>query len=173
MDILILIIVDNKMFAISNRTIDNITETNLTTGEKKSLNKLDNGSSSNGDSNFTNKDRIALLTSTLEKQSMLPQLMITKSIISLFSYEEMKKLGDPIKIINSNLSEMGDILIEFPSYNPIFIQDVVSILNSVCNDCGGLLIIEDVIKQKGWHLLAPEKRLSEIEQYCKGINCYK
>ena len=201
MDILILIIVDNKMFAISNRTIDNITETNLTTGEKKSSNKLDNGGSSGGDSNFTNKDRIALLTSTLEKQSMLPQLMITKSTISVFSWEEMKKLAGPIKITNSSLSGIGSVndprmggvssrlavqcsyckqidctghygLIEFPRpiYNPVFIRDIVSILNSVCNDCGGLLIIEDVIKQKGWHLLAPDKRLNEIEEYCKGIN---
>ncbi len=188
------------MFAISNMVLDNITVTNYVTGEKKSLlsNKQDNN-------DLTRKDRLSLLTSTLEKQSMLPLLVIMKSVISIFSWEEMQKLAGPIKITNCDISGIGSVndprmggvsnrlpvkcshckqidctghygLIEFgrPIYNPTFIRDIVAILTCVCNDCGGLLITEDVIKQKGWNLLSPDKRLTEIEEYCKGIKkCLK
>jgi len=179
-------------------TIDNIT---VHTKDKKLNSLLDKVD----DSNPTKKDRIALLTSTLDKQSMLPLLMIIKSNISIFSWEEMQKLAGPIKITNSDLSGIGSVndprmggvssrlpvkcshckqidctghygLIEFgrPIYNPMFIRDIVAFLTCVCNDCGGLLITEDVIKQKGWHLLAPDKRLTEIEEYCKGVKkCLK
>jgi DNA-directed RNA polymerase II subunit RPB1 len=153
------------------------------------------------DGEISKKDRCDLLTSTLEKQSMLPLLMIMKSNISVFSWEEMQKIAGPIKVTNGNISGIGSVndprmggistrlpgkcshckqidctghygLIEFghPIYNPMFIRDIVAILTCVCNDCGGLLITEDVIKQKGWHHLSPDKRLAEIEEYCKGVD---
>jgi DNA-directed RNA polymerase II subunit RPB1 len=177
-------------------TIDNITITNHVTEEKKySL------SSKPDDINLSRKDRLELLTSTSEKQDMLPLLMITKSVISVFSWDEMQKIAGPIRITNSDLSGVGSVndprmggvsvrlpvkcsyckqidctghygLIEFsrPIYNPMFIRDVVSILTCVCNDCGGLLITEDIIRQKGWHLLPTDKRSAEIEEYCKEVN---
>ena len=163
--------------------------------------KADKSSKPSDDGEISKKDRCDLLTSTLEKQSMLPLLMIMKSNISVFSWEEMQKIAGPIKVTNGNISGIGSVndprmggvstrlpgkcshckqidctghygLIEFghPIYNPMFIRDIVAILTCVCNDCGGLLITEDVIKQKGWHHLSPDKRLGEIEEYCKGVD---
>jgi len=183
------------MFVISDMIMDSITVNSKLLLTKESPNKIDDGSE------ISKKDRFDLLTSTLEKQSMLPLLMIIKSNISVFSWVEMQKIAGPIKITNGNISGVGSVndprmggvstrlpgkcshckqidctghygLIEFghPIYNPMFIRDVVAILTCVCNDCGGLLITEDVIKQKGWHLLSPDKRLSEIEEYCKGVD---
>ena len=186
-------------------TIDSITITKTDSSGLRSSSTKKNLPSDKLDENLTKKDRMDLLTSTLEKQSMLPLLMIIKSNISVFSFEEMKKMAGPIRITNTELYGIGSIndprmggvsnrlpgkcsyckqidctghygLIEFgkPIYNPMFIRDIVAVLTCVCNDCGGLLITEDVIKQKGWNILAPSKKLTEIEDYCKGVKkCLK
>lgn len=146
------------------------------------------------------QSRADILALVKEKYSKLPLLMIHKSVISLFSQEDMLKLAGPIKITNSDLSGIGSVndprmggescripmpcsycaqidctghygLIEFdePIYNPAFIRQIISVLTCVCNDCGGLLITENIIIEKGWINLPFEKRLSEIENYCKGL----
>lgn len=68
-------------------------------------------------------------------------------------------------------------LIEFGQnhaiYNPVYIREVVSVLTCVCNDCGGLLITEDLIQQQGFALLSYDKRLSAMEAYCKDHECLR
>lgn len=60
-----------------------------------------------------------------------------------------------------------------PIYNPAFIRELVSILICVCNDCGGLLITEDIMKERGYKRLSFEKRLAALEAHCAGINCVR
>jgi DNA-directed RNA polymerase II subunit RPB1 len=154
---------------------------------------------------MSKKARLDAIAAVLEKREQLPLVLVTKSNISILSWEEMQKMAGPIKITNTDYSGIGSVndprmggctgrlhvecshcreidctghygLIEFgaPIYNPLFIRDVVAVLTCVCNDCGGLLITEDIIKQNGWHLLPPDKRLSQIEDYCKSVNkCLK
>ena len=154
---------------------------------------------------ITRNERGDILAKTLKKQSLLPSLTVTKSHISLFSWEDMQKIAGNIKITNSELTGNGSVndprmgvvtatlpsqcpycgqidcaghfgLIEFgfPIYNPVFIREVIAVLTCVCNDCGGLLVTEDICIQKGWMNLSPDKRLSEMEEYCKGVDkCLK
>lgn len=150
---------------------------------------------------ITRRERNDVLATTLRKQNELSSLIITKSSISLFSWEDMQKIAGTIKITNANLVGSGSVndprmglvsatlpaecpycrqidcaghygLIEFgtPIYNPAFIRDIIAILTCVCNDCGGLLVPEDICIQKGWMNLAPDKRLGQMEEYCKGVN---
>lgn len=68
----------------------------------------------------------------------------------------------------------GFIKFNKPIYDPTAIQIVVKVLSSVCNDCGSLLISEDIIRQKGWMKLKDKKRLDEIYKYCKSdVTCIR
>jgi DNA-directed RNA polymerase II subunit RPB1 len=150
------------------------------------------------------KDFKDKLIKTRKRQTDLPSLIITKSAISLYSWEEMVKIAGPIKITNDSLTGYGSVndprmgaasdplitecpycqlidcpghygLIEFgtPIYNPAFIREIVAILTCVCNDCGGLLITEDLINRQGFVHLSFEKRLGKMEDYCKDQKCLR
>lgn len=144
---------------------------------------------------ITKTERDEILTETANREAALPLLTIVRSAISLYSYQDMLKIAGPIKVTNTNLQGNGSVndprmgvvslnescrycgqidcpghygLIEYriPIYNPIVIREIVSILTCVCNDCGGLLITEDVMKTKGFDKLPYDKRLSAMEAYC-------
>jgi len=146
---------------------------------------------------ITKKERDEILTETSKREAELPLLTISKSNISLYSWTQMQKIAGPIKVTNLSLQGSGSVndprmgvvslnvacqycsqidcpghygLIEFraPIYNPAYIREIVSILTCVCNDCGGLLITEDVMKQQGFTRMGFEKRLAAMETYCKG-----
>src|SRR5437868_4765692 len=120
---------------------------------------------------ITKKERNEILSEIFKKQSDLPLLIITKSAISLYSWEEMQSLAGSIRITNCNLNGIGSVndprmgiislsaqcqycseidcpghfgLIDFRGaiYNPAFIREIVSVIICVCNDCGGLLVTE-------------------------------
>jgi DNA-directed RNA polymerase II subunit RPB1 len=151
---------------------------------------------------ITKKQRDEILTETAKKEAELPLLTITKSVISLYSWEEMQKIAGPIRVTNQNFSgicsvndpRMGVVslnyscqycsqidcpghygLIEFRHsiYNPAYIREVVSVLTCVCNDCGGLLVTEDIIRTQGFNRLSYDKRLSALESYCKDHECLR
>ena len=145
---------------------------------------------------ITKKERDEILIETAKRQAELPLLTIVRSAISLYSWEDMQRIAGPIKVTNLNLQGNGSVndprmgvvslnvacqycsqidcpghfgLIEFrgPIYNPAFIRETVSVLTCVCNDCGGLLITEDVMRQQGFMRLSYDKRLAAMEAYCK------
>src|SRR5207237_1295910 len=58
-------------------------------------------------------------------------------------------------------------------YNPAFIREIVSVIICVCNDCGGLLVTEDLMIQQGFMKLSYDKRLAAMEVYCKDQRCLR
>ena len=137
-----------------------------------------------------------------KRRENLPALVITKSSISLYSWEAMQKIAGSIRITSDNLVGSGTVndprmgvvsvrtpcptceeidcpghygLIEFgvPIYNPVFIREIVQVLTCVCNDCGGLLITEDLVVKKGFHMMSLDKRLGQMEAYCKDNQCLR
>lgn len=151
---------------------------------------------------ITKKQRDEILTEMAKKEAALPLLTITKSAISLYSWDDMQRVAGPIRVTNLNFQGIGSVndprmgvvslnvscqycsqidcpghygLIEFrnPIYNPAFIREVVSVLTCVCNDCGGLLITEDLMRQQGFTRLSYDKKLSAMEAYCKDHECLR
>lgn len=146
---------------------------------------------------ISNKERDEIISEKVERESNLQLLTITKSAISLYSWKEMQQIAQQIKITNDEIKGKGSVndprmgvvslntpcqlcsqidcpghfgLINFEGikiYNPAYIREVVSVLSCVCNDCGGLLLTEDDIRQQGFHKFSFEKRLTEMETYCK------
>lgn len=137
----------------------------------------------------------------VSKESNLPTLIITKSVISLYSIEDMKKI-QVVNITNNKLNEpnspndpkmgivsltsrcsycsqidcpghYGIINFKSPIYNPIYISEIASVLRCVCNSCGKLLISEDEIRQKGILKLPFDKRLKALEKECKSKECLR
>lgn len=151
---------------------------------------------------ITKKERDEILTETAKREAELPLLTIVKSAISLYSWEEMQRIAGPIRVTNLNLQGNGSVnnprmgvvslnvscqycsqidcpghfgLIDFRAaiYNPAYIRETVSVLTCVCNDCGGLLITEDVMRQQGFMRLSYDKRLAALEDYCKQVVCLR
>ncbi len=151
---------------------------------------------------ITNHQREKIIANTAKQESKLPLLMIKKSAISLYSWEDMRAIAGPIRVNNLadagngsvNDPRMGTVslntpcpyclqidctghygLIEFkhPIYNPTVIRRIVSVLKCVCNDCGGLLVTEDIIRRKGWTRLSYDKRLTEMEKHCDKSTCLR
>ncbi len=66
------------------------------------------------------------------------------------------------------------IRFDSPIYNPTVIRLIVKLLTIFCNTCGSLLISKETIREKGFHLLSVNKKLKEMETYCKtGISCLR
>jgi DNA-directed RNA polymerase beta' subunit/DNA-directed RNA polymerase subunit K/omega len=148
----------------------------------------------------TKKDRDFMIMETMEKQEALPTLTPVRSLITLFSREDMEKLkvvpitSDKLDGPNTvNDPKMGSVstgatvcahcgqidcpghygLIRFPEgikiYNPAYIRETVAVITCVCNNCGHLLITEDVMEQMGFSKMPPSDRLQAMEKYCKKI----
>lgn len=144
----------------------------------------------------TKTERDQILSETAAREQELPLLTIVKSNISLYSWEEMQLIAGPIRVTNLNFEgtesvndpRMGVVSLNVPChycskidcpghyglidfgiaiYNPCFMREVVSVITCVCNDCGGLLITEDVMRQRGFFKLNYNDRLVEMENYCK------
>jgi DNA-directed RNA polymerase II subunit RPB1 len=151
---------------------------------------------------ITKKQRDEILTETAKKEAELPLLTITKSAISLYSWDDMQRIAGPIKVVNLNFQGVGSVndprmgvvslsyscqycsqidcpghygLIDFrhPIYNPAFIHETVLVLTSVCNDCGGLLIPEDLMRQQGLLQKSYDKRLAATASYCENHECLR
>lgn len=131
----------------------------------------------------------------------LPDKVISKVTISLFSIEEMERIKvcdvvDPSKETKPgtvNDPKMGVVynydtcttcnqdidcpghygLIRFnaPIYHPEYIRNLVSILNCVCVSCGTLLLDRDYLETKGILRFSRMTRLKVIELESKGKPC--
>lgn len=152
---------------------------------------------------LSRKDRRDILIETSKREAELPVLTMLKSSTTLYSYEDMVKIAGSVVINNIALIGRGSVndermgvvsttvacqqcglidcpghygLIQLPRpiYNPAYITEIVHVLTAVCNDCGSLLITEDIIREKGFMSMKFEKRLAAIKDYVKGdIVCLK
>lgn len=150
---------------------------------------------------LTGKEKDENLINTAKREAELPLLIIIKSAISLYSWEEMLRVA-PVSITKKDLNGFGSVndprmgvpntnsacqlcsridcpghlgRIEFPEpiYNPATIRSVVSVLTCVCNYCGQLLLTKADIAQLGFDRLPPAKRLAEMEKHCKDLKCLR
>jgi DNA-directed RNA polymerase II subunit RPB1 len=124
----------------------------------------------------------------------LPLLIVMNSVISLYSWEEMKAAA-VMRISNAVLTGHGTVndprlgpvdanvkcahcglvdcpghfaLIEFdkPILHPVYLPEIVSVLSCVCNNCGGILINKEVLERRGVTRLPHEKRLAAVKDLC-------
>ena len=127
-----------------------------------------------------------------DKMSFVPEAVISKSLISLYSWKNM----EDIKVITINKTDeegIGSIwdpnmgpstplevctycqqydcpghygLIEFRRlvYNPMYIRSVISILRCVCRNCSRLLIDPELLKQRGLSLKYSDDAFNEEER---------
>jgi len=153
-------------------------------------------------SRLKKRDKDNIVKNIIKIQDEMEELTIIKSSISLYSYEDMLRLG-VVNVESKRFEGNGTVndnrfgtieantactycslidcpghygIIKFentPIYNPSFIRQIVSILTCVCNTCGKLLITEEMIKEKGFNKLVPNKRLDEMEKFCKDLPCLR
>ncbi|MEM5804117.1 MAG: hypothetical protein QW350_05285 [Candidatus Aenigmatarchaeota archaeon] len=139
--------------------------------------------------------------SMLEEES-LPELIVENSLITLFDQDDLEKTGilinepklegersvndprmgvtDPYQICatcsrnNFNCpGHLGYIRLNVPIIHPLFAKIVFYVLRSVCNKCGGLLLKEEMLRQKGILQLSGFDRLRVIAEESKNIPCQR
>lgn len=144
------------------------------------------------------KESNNIMIKSLQREAKLPRVFIIKSLISLYSYEDMKRLTKNIQVVNSEPNGWGSVndprmglvsithpcgfceLIDCPGhygridfhvkvYNPIFIREVVAVLSCLCGSCGALLFTEEMIA--GMDLPAGIERLTDLEKFCRNQPC--
>jgi len=65
----------------------------------------------------------------------------------------------------------GYIQLPEPIPHPLLLREIISVLNVVCNDCGGLLLTREEIREKGiLHQTGPN-RLAALEKASIGLSC--
>jgi DNA-directed RNA polymerase beta' subunit/DNA-directed RNA polymerase subunit K/omega len=137
------------------------------------------------------EDRALAFSENVQKMELVPESMIDKSLISLFSWEEMKRIA----VVNvTKLEETGKNTVwdsdmgvatpievctycqqydcpghyglinfrQYKVYNPAYIRDIISVLRCVCRTCSSLLIPEDLMNVKGL-LNLPKSELENLK----------
>lgn len=66
---------------------------------------------------------------------------------------------------------LGKISLPFAIINPFFVRQVISVLNCVCNSCGGLLLSKEAINSIIHRRPSPDRRLRLIEAASKKVKC--
>jgi DNA-directed RNA polymerase II subunit RPB1 len=148
------------------------------------------------------RERQKIMSQATEQIEQLPSLFIEGLAFTLFSTEEIRRMSsvsitstDPYGEQSVNDPQMGStddnttcftcnrdnfscpghfghIDLNVPIIHPLFYREVISILNSVCNSCGNLLISKNVIEERGINRLNFAERLYAIEEASKsGLAC--
>lgn len=60
-----------------------------------------------------------------------------------------------------------------PVYNPLFIKEIVRVLSSVCNSCGGLLLDDEIIEHGGISKQSGGERLKLIAKDSEKMPCHR
>lgn len=131
-----------------------------------------------------------------KKEAALPRLIVTKSIIGMYTREQKLAIAKDIRISSSELngpgtindsrmgviginmhcgycgmidcpSHYGLLKLPYPIYNPIGVRTLISVLQVVCNCCSRLLVPESVLESTKMISLRFDRRLAELEAYCK------
>lgn len=131
----------------------------------------------------------------------LPYVNITEAFFTIYSTEEIKKLAvtevvnveqtgpgsvnDPQMGPTDNSSlcatcfqdivncpgHFGFITLPEPVPHPLLFREIIAVLNVVCNDCGGLLLTREEIKEQGILRYTGYNRLNALEKASIGLNC--
>lgn len=153
------------------------------------------------DIRVTKQEKEILLAQSRKRVKNLPTLSIETISYNLFSYEELKEkaifkvtktddegLGtvndprsgvvDDNKVCRTCMADnhecpghYGIIELNQAIIHPMFRREVIDVLISVCNSCGGLLLSKDAIEEKGILNLTGSKRLRELAEQSKKLPC--
>lgn len=143
--------------------------------------------------------RAQILREMEATREKLPMAVITRSMISVFSFAEMRRVAvcDVNRAAYEGLGSVNDKqmgvvgnsvvcqrcskidcpghygLITFKKmiYNPMFIRNIIKVLTCVCNECSGLLMPYETMEKKGILKLADERRLTALELASKDLDC--
>lgn len=137
------------------------------------------------------------------READLPFVEIEEVFLTIYSTEEIKALAvtevnntNPFGPGSVNDPQMGPTddnslcatcsrdVIECPGHpgyiqlaeamiHPLLIRETIAVLNIVCNDCGGMLLTEDEIKERGIHHLTGPAAMSALEKASTGLSCRK
>lgn len=157
--------------------------------------------STNVDITVTQREKQKLLAQAQRREEALPSLVIEANIISIFSAEELRRLAvcevtnveqeglgsvnDPrMGVIDDNKvcatchkdnfecpGHLGYIRLNTAFLHPLYMRDAVRVLASCCNSCGGLLLTEGQMRERGLLGKRGDKRLAELEEQCAGLHC--
>jgi len=147
---------------------------------------------------LSDAQRRRVLGEMREVTERLPELQIVRSVVSTYSFKEMKEqavatidnlnpdgynsVNDPrMGVVGKGIcihcskidciGHYGIIVFKYPIYNPIFLREIIAVLGSICNCCGCLLLDKEKLVARKLDKLADDKRLMAIEKASQGINC--
>lgn len=153
------------------------------------------------DLRVTKQEKEILLAKARKKIKDLPTLVIERISYTIFSHEELQEqalfkvtktddeglntVNDPRsgvvddnKVCSTCMSDnlecpghYGIIELNQHIIHPLFRREVIDVLISVCNSCGGLLLPRDAIKEKGILKLSGSKRLRALADASKKLPC--
>ena len=157
--------------------------------------------SANVDVVTSGREREHLTALSRISEEALPELIIEASLITIFDPDTLKKeavvkvdqegdegpgtVNDPrMGVIDNNRTcgtcykdnlncpgHLGYIVLEQPIIHPLFLTQVVKVLESVCNSCGGLLLSPEEIKEKGFNRMNGDDRLKLIAEASAKLPC--
>lgn len=153
------------------------------------------------DIKVTKQEKEIILARTRQRLKNLPILEPESVVYSLFSHEELQNLAvfkvtksteEGLRSVNDprggvvdndkmcatcqsdNLTcpgHYGIIELYQPIIHPLFRREVIDILMSVCNSCGGLLVPREILQSKGILELTGSKRLRAIALASEKAQC--
>jgi len=153
------------------------------------------------DIRVTKQEKEIMMAQARKKIKDLPTLVIERLSYTIFSHEELQQqamfkvtktddeglntVNDPRSgvvddnklcrtCMTDNLDCPGHYgIIELNQHiiHPMFRREVVDVLTSVCNSCGGLLLPKDAILEKGIMNLSGSKRLRAVAEASKKLHC--
>ncbi len=65
----------------------------------------------------------------------------------------------------------GFIQLPEPMPHPLLLREIIAVLNIVCNDCGGMLLSREEIKERGIHHQTGPTKLTSLEKASLGLSC--
>lgn len=149
----------------------------------------------------TQYERKKIVSLAIKTQKELPELVIVKNNISLFTEEELKKVAvcqvnnledsghgsvnDPrMGTTDGNLlcetchldnlqcpGHLGWMAIYPPVYHPFYLRQVISVLNAVCRSCSRIYLHKTEIRDLGLLKMPAQRRLEEIEKISVKKKC--
>lgn len=149
----------------------------------------------------TKQEKEILLAQARKRIKDLPTLMIERISYTIFSHEELleKAMFKVTKTDDEGLHTVNDFRggvvnddelcptctsdnLECPGHfgiivlnqqiiHPLFRREVIDVLTSVCNSCGGLLLSRDTLEEKGILRLSGSKRLRALAEASKKLHC--
>lgn len=149
---------------------------------------------------ITYEQRRRLAELARKRESELPFVEIEEVFFTIFSTDEIKAMSvteitnteqfGPGSINDPQMGPTDNSLcptcsrdnIECPGHygyiqlpeampHPLLLREIIAILNCVCNDCGGLLLSTEDIRNAGLQSMTGAKRLTRLEKASENLPC--